>query len=111
MNAVLRITNIVVEGTNEDYATLRILLENAGYNTVAPGELIGRQTLNGGEATPLSLPCSIRLAPGEKARLSLLLPASLKAIDLTGYRTREDTMVRLSGLRSWWLSPWSLKAA
>lgn len=112
MNAILRVTDIQVDGSHGDYNTISILLENVGDAPVAPGSLIARRIATDGSAQLAALPCTIPLDPGEKARLSLMLYGSLKAIDFTSYEPSEGAMtIRVAGLLSWWLSPWSLAAA
>jgi hypothetical protein len=112
MNAILRITEIAVDGSHHDSPTIRVLLENVGKEPIAPGHLIAKRISSEGSAQDATLACIAPIGPGEKAKLSLVLQGSLKSIDFTRYQTSEGEMdVRIAGLLSWWLSPWSLKAA
>lgn len=112
MNAILRITDIHVENSGHDYPIVRIVLENTGDTPVTRGQLIGWRLNMDGTAKDATLPCSFPLAPGEKAWLNVMLHGSVKGIDFIGYEPADGAIdIRVVGLRSWWSSPWSLRAA
>jgi hypothetical protein len=111
MNAILRITDIQVDDSTS-HPIVRVLLENPGDKPVASGYLVAKRVSINGSTEHTTLPCTIPLAPGDKIRLSLMLEGALKGVDFTGYQSSEgEVETRVTGLLSWWRSPWSLKAA
>ena len=109
MNAVLRVLYIQVDPLGQNRAAIKVVLENVGKETVGPGTLIAKQILKAGSSETADFFC---LAPGEKTKLSQLLPSSLRAIDFAGYNPSDGGLsIPLSGVTSWWQSPWSLKAS
>ena len=111
MNAILRITDIQVDDATH-YPMVRVLLENFGDEPVAPGYLVAKRISIDGSTEQTTLPCATPLAPGDKVRLSLMLEGPLKGVDFTGFQSSEGVEeIRVTGLLSWWRSPWSLKAA
>lgn len=111
MNAVLRITHIDVRPLRRDISTLGISLENVGVEPVDSGALLVHELLTDGSAHPCELYIK-SLCPGEKIELFHAIQGPIRGIDLKGFRSLDGAVTSsLSGLLSWWQSPWSLKAA
>ena len=112
MNAVLRVIYIQVDPLGQNRAAIKVVLENVGKETVGPGTLIAKQILKAGSLETADFFCPISLAPGEKTKLSQLLPSSIRAIDFSAYNPSDGGLsIPVSGVTSWWQSPWSLKAS
>jgi hypothetical protein len=112
MNAALRISHIDVRPSRHDNSTLEIVLQNIGDEPTDSGVLLLQERLADGSTSLTDFHVS-NLLPGERRKLSQAVQGSVRQIDFTGYRSSSDgtATVKLSGLLSWWLSPWSLKAA
>ena len=111
MSAVLRITHIDVRPLRRDISTLDIFLENVGVEPVDSGALLVHELLPDGSAHPCELYMK-SLCPGEKIELIHAIQGPIRGIDLKGFRSLDGAVTpSLSGLLSWWQSPWSLKAA
>src|SRR5262245_13885494 len=112
MNAILRVTNIQVDPLGQNCSAIKVVLENVGKETIGPGTLIAKQILKAGSRETADFFCPISLAPGEKTKLSQLLQSSIKGIDFAAYNPADGALsIPLSGVTSWWESPWSLKAS
>ena len=112
MNAVLRVTNIQVDPLGQNRSAIKVVVENVGKETIGPGTLIAKQILKAGSRETADFFCPISLAPGEKTKLSQLLQSSIKGIDFAAYNPSDGALsIPLSGVTSWWESPWSLKTS
>ena len=111
MKAVLRITHIGVRPLRRDISTLGIFLENVGMEPIGSGTLLVHELLTDGSAHPREIYLK-SLCPGERFELFHPIQGPIKGIDLKSFRSLDGAETpSLSGLLSWWQSPWSLKAA
>ena len=108
MNAVLRITHIDVRPLRYDNSTLEIVLENNSDQALYSGVLLLQELLADGSRHSGEVHVG-NLLPGERIKLSHTVEGSIKQIECKGYRSSGVVATaNLSGLLTWWQSPWSL---
>jgi hypothetical protein len=108
MNAVLRITHIDVRPLRHDNSMLEIVLENKSDQALYSGVLLLHELLTDGSGHPVEVHVG-NLLPGERIKLSQTVEGSIRQIECKGYRSSGAVITaNLSGLLTWWQSPWSL---
>ena len=111
MSRVLRITAIDVTTIRYDYASVRIILENAGSEPVGPGQVLARQVSKDGSVQTIEFFSPVSLSPKSKTKLTQLLRGSMKGIEFILYRGTDGESIPLMELAKRGLFRWSLGAA
>jgi len=111
MNSELRIKAIRANLIQQDYWSVKVILQNLGTERVGPGQVLATQATKDGSVQPIEFFSRLQIAPGETVGLSQFLRGSLKEIHFKSYRTKEGLSIPLSGSAKRGFFRWSFNAA
>jgi hypothetical protein len=98
MAAVLVVAGVEAKLIRRDYLLIKALLENIGTETIGPGTVSARQTIDDGSFRSVEFFNPNALAPGDKTKVRQLLGGGVKALEFKTYRQTDGESIALTGV-------------